>query len=432
MYKDLVLTKFNQEMKLASGCTEVGCIAYAAAVAAKELNGLPERILLSVSPNIYKNGLCVFVPGTHMRGFEIAAALGCVLQNPEKSLSLMEHATPDQIDAALRLVKKGNIAVTCLDTPELISLQIDLFQNDHHVTVSLHESHTNITEIIVDDKIKYKKSSSQKNKLPQTQLHSVPLEELINFLVSQDTSEFSFLLEAAQINYKAAEESFKSPETSLTHSLRHLLTDLPQPFNVIRQAQIWTTAASEARMIGLPAPVMSITGSGNHGITNFLGMYIVAETLGVSEEKAIQSLMISTALTIYIKEYTGRVTAYCGSAIAPTSGVAAGTVYLLGGNYNQMMQAVQSVLGTFSGILCDGAKESCAYKINAAIASAIEFAFLAMDDVGVPLRNGIIGNSIQETLENLAKLNNPGMVETDRVVISLIQKNKIPLEKLTF
>ena len=90
MYKDLVLTKFNQEMKLASGCTEVGCIAYAVAVAAKELNGLPERILLSVSPNIYKNGLCVFVPGTHMRGFEIAAALGCVLQNPEKSLSLMD------------------------------------------------------------------------------------------------------------------------------------------------------------------------------------------------------------------------------------------------------------------------------------------------------------------------------------------------------
>ena len=138
--------------------------------------------------------------------------------------------------------------------------------------------------------------------------------------------------------------------------------------------------------------------------------------------------MVSTALTIYIKEYTGRITAYCGAALAPTSGVAAGTVYLLGGYFDQMTQAVLSVLGAFSGILCDGAKESCAYKINAAIASAIQFAFLAMDDVGVPLRNGIIGNSIQETLENLAKLNDPGMVETDRVVISLIQKNKIPLD----
>jgi L-cysteine desulfidase len=183
-----------------------------------------------------------------------------------------------------------------------------------------------------------------------------------------------------------------------------------------------TAAAGEARMMGLIVPIIAIAGSGNHGITNFLGVSAVAEELGATELKTARALAISSTITIYIKGYVKRMTAFCGCAVAAATGVAAATVYLLDGCYGQMVQTMQSVIGTLGGMFCDGAKESCAYKLSTATAMAIQFAYLAMKGCGIPNGIGIVGNTIEDSFYNLGQLNNPGMVETDRIIAQLIER----------
>jgi L-cysteine desulfidase len=175
-------------------------------------------------------------------------------------------------------------------------------------------------------------------------------------------------------------------------------------------------------MAGLPVPIMAIVGSGNHGIANFLGILAVAEVLESPREKLAKALAISSTVTVYIKSILKRMTAFCGCSVAAATGVAAGTVYLLGGSRDDAIHAMQSVIGTLAGMLCDGAKESCAYKLSASTATAIQFAYLAMQGAYVPAGMGVVGNTIEGTIENLGRLNNPGMVETDRLVLELIEQ----------
>ena len=244
----------------------------------------------------------------------------------------------------------------------------------------------------------------------------------MNFILAQDAGVFHFLMEHAETNLKAARSGLESPDLRFARALNGSSDSLPVEIRSIEQVRYFTAAASEARMAGMKIPVMALTGSGNHGIANFLGIYILAKELGVSEEQLAYALAITTMITIYIKAYTGKMTAYCGCAIAPATGVAAGGVYLMGGDYEQMEAAMQSVIGTYAGMLCDGAKISCAYKVSTASASAVQFAQLACKGAFVPVRDGIIGRTIEETFQHLGEINNPGMRPTDQVVINILSR----------
>ena len=180
-------------------------------------------------------------------------------------------------------------------------------------------------------------------------------------------------------------------------------------------------------MRGFSVPVCALSGSGNHGITAFLGVKAFAEEIGADEAMTAHALAIATIIAIYIKVQTGRLTAYCGCAIAPATGVAAAVVHLLGGDVETMIRAMQSVVGTFSGMLCDGAKLSCAYKVSTVAASAVQFALLAMNGACIPNGDGIVGQTIEDTIRNLGTLNDPGMRETDRVVLGFLHA-PVPLD----
>jgi len=159
------------------------------------------------------------------------------------------------------------------------------------------------------------------------------------------------------------------------------------------------------------------------GLTALLGMHTAARELGADDHTTATALAIAVMITIFVKQSTSRLTTFCGCAVAPAAGIAAGCVQLLGGSYEQMEQAMQSLIGTFAGMLCDGAKESCAWKVSTAASAAVQFAHLAINGAYVPANNGILGSRIEETFENLGKLNNPGMVETNRVVMEIIKHN---------
>lgn len=215
---------------------------------------------------------------------------------------------------------------------------------------------------------------------------------------------------------------FENGDSTLGPALRALTQGQASCAAMAGKVQTMTAAASEARMRGFPVPVYALSGSGNHGITAFVGIDIVAEELGADDERRCRALALASLLAIYVKAQTGRLTSYCGCAIAPATGVAAATVYLLNGSVEAIVQAMQSVIGTFSGMLCDGAKLSCAYKVSTVAAAAVQFAHLALRDAFVPCGDGIVGRTIEETIRNLGILNNPGMRETDRVILGLLQE----------
>ncbi|MDX9865842.1 MAG: L-serine ammonia-lyase, iron-sulfur-dependent, subunit alpha [Anaerolineaceae bacterium] len=413
----------QQEMALSTGCTEVGCIALLTAVAAKELGGVPDRIELSVSPNIMKNGINVCVPGTGGRGIPIAAAMGSVMQTPQAGLSILEHANKDHLLQAEKLVAEKRIHVDLQDTDELIYAQARLEKDGHTVTATLSGGHQRISEIKKDDSVCFFAEETVSTDAPEKfHFRGIAGSSLIEAALKEDPAQYEFLWDAAQTNLQAAQAGLEKNKVGIGQAMQKMEEELPMPYAAVHQAQLWTSAASEARMGGLPVPIMSIAGSGNHGIANFLGMLAVGKALNAPREEIIRAITLSSVLTVYAKEYTGRVTAYCGSALAPTAGVAAGTVFLLGGDTETMIAAIHTLLGTYAGILCDGAKESCAYKVSRGVSAAVEAAFLAMDHASVPPMNGIVGASLEETLENLGKVNDPGMVETERLVLNMIRE----------
>jgi L-cysteine desulfidase len=413
----------QKEMALSTGCTEVGCIALLTAVAAKELGGVPDRIDLSVSPNIMKNGINVCVPGTGGRGIPIAAAMGSVMQSPQAGLSILEHADEDDLSQAEKLLAEKKIHVDLQDTEELIYAQARLEKDGHTVTATLSGGHQHISEIKKDNSVCFF-AEEEGTAAGSEEFHfrGITGGALIESALAEDPADYEFLWDAAQINLQAAHTDLEKNKDGIGQAMKKMDNELPMPFAAVHQAQMWTSAASEARMGGLPVPIMSIAGSGNHGIANFLGMLAVGKALGAPREEIVRALILSSVLTVYAKEYTGRVTAYCGSALAPPAGVAAGTVFLLGGDIDTMVAAIHTLLGTYTGILCDGAKESCAYKVSRGVSAGVEAAFLAMEHASVPPVNGIVGNSLEETLENLEKINDPGMVETDRLVLEMIRE----------
>ena len=419
MDKELLIRVLREEMERSTGCTDPGAVCLAVSRAAKELGQRPEKVLVTVSPNVYKNGVSVGVPGTGRRGLRVAAALGAVLDKSEAGLAILDHVTEEKLEEAMQL--DHAVEIRYAETPDPLYIKAEAWAGQDCAHVVIANDYSNIVEIARNGAITFS-SPEKKAETVRDVLGGYTLRQLYDLVETMTLQDLGFLLEAAEVNRAAAEVGLSSDSLRLGPALNDRPSRLPAPFSAMHKAQVLTAAAGEARMSGLPVPVVAMAGSGNHGIANFLGILAVAETLGSPQEKLAKALAISSTVTVYIKSFVKRMTAFCGCSVAAASGVAAGTVYLLGGGYDDSVHAMQSVVGTLSGMLCDGAKESCAYKLSASVALAIQFAYLALQGAYVPAGMGIVGHTIESTIENLGLLNNPGMVETDRFLLKLIEK----------
>ncbi len=424
MNTETILTILNKEIEQATGCTEIGSIALAASRAAMELGSQPEKVEVTVSTNFYKNAANVGVPGTSLRGIKISAALGCLLPRTNPGLDVLNDIDDKLILQAQNCVSEGRITVSVETDTDPVYVKVNTSNLTEKTSVEILHEHSFIAQVTKNGNIRVSNSFTENNeKSPENILKQYSLQDLIGFVRTMDPSDLSFLVAAAKINYEAALLGLENSSMRFGPALRKMPNNLPVPFTIIHEVQTLTGAASEARMKGLKVPIMTITGSGNHGITNFLGTYVFAKQLGADEETLARALAISSMVTVYIKGFTSRLTAYCGCAIAPAAGIAAAGVYLLGGEFEDMLHAMQSVIGTFSGMLCDGAKESCSYKVSTVAGSAAQFAQLAMEGAYLSSGNGILGQTIEESFMNLGLLNDPGMKETEKLVIQMIEKN---------
>jgi L-cysteine desulfidase len=442
MDKNALLKLLASEMERSTGCTDPGAVALAVALAARELGAKPDMIEVLVSPNVYKNGISVGIPGTGERGLAIAAALGAVIGHPEAGLAIFDSMTPAFLEEARQLVREGRVMIRFGEAPDPLYIRAELssggngpsapsaegrsdgMRSDigHSASAVIMNDYSGIVEVARDGLVVFS-SQAAKASAVHDAIAGNSLESLFALVDGMDEAELEFLLSAVAANLDAARVGLASPALKLGASLSRRKAPESQPFAAMHAAQVWTAAASEARMSGLAVPIMAITGSGNHGITLTLGLLAAAETLGSPRLLLAKALARGAAVTIMIKSQVHRMTAFCGCAVAASTGVAAGTVYLLGGDYAAAERAMQTVIGTLAGMLCDGAKESCAYKLSTSASLAIQSAFGAIEGASIPPGMGIVGATAEESFANLGELNNPGMIATDALVLKLIGKN---------
>lgn len=424
MDKALLIEVLKKEIEKSTGCTDPGAVALAVAEATAVLGEKPDQIRVAVSPNVYKNGISVGVPGTNQRGLRQAAALGIYLaQWTAEGLGLLDHVDDQIVQAAQELLKANRVEVSYLkSTPDPLYIKAEVLSARNRAWTVIQGDYSNITETGRNNQILFQKPVDATEGSVDELIH-YKIADLIETIQGLGLEELRFLLEDAKVNKAAAEEGIRNKNTVMGPALSGMVKESEFPYSGMILGKLYTAAAAEARMIGLKVPIMAIAGSGNHGITNFLGVLAAAEALKAPEVKLARALAISSAITIYIKGHIKRMTAFCGCSVAAATGVAAATVYLLDGSYTDMVNAMHSVLGALAGIVCDGAKESCAYKLSTATATAIEYAYLATKKkVFIPPANGIVSHNIEHTFAKLGQLNNPGMVETDKCLLEIIEE----------
>ena len=425
MQKEL-LNLLREGIKPATGCTEPIAVAYAVATARDQVNGQLESLDIQVDPNIYKNGLMVIIPGTKEKGLIAGGVLGFVTGDPKKELRVIDNITENDLDKARQIIHQQRVKLSLKENYQGLYIEVILVTDESKARVIIKDSHLNIVSIEkIDRKENFKPFLIENNKINPIikTIQKYELKELIKFSHEISIDELDFLKEGINMNLAIAEEGLKI-ENGVGAKFIEMVEDGLMANNVIGRAQILCSAAAQARMSGSRLPVMSTAGSGNHGITAFLTPFAVAEKKNIAEEKLVRSLALTNLITLFIKSYTGTLSAMCGCGVAAGTGASAGIVYLLDGNKDQILGAMYNMVGSIAGIICDGAKEGCAYKLALASGWAVQSAILSIKGAIINKNDGILAGNFKELFKNLGYTCNPGMVPTDEAILKVMMEKE--------
>lgn len=422
--QDICIALINKEVVPATGCTEPVAVSLAVAKATSILEGEVDSIELFLSANMLKNAMGVGIPGTGMIGLPIAVALGVVIAEPEKELSILDSFSQEQLQEAKAIVER-KITKISLKKGDVDKLYIEVIltaKSGDSVRVKTIGSHRNICfiehngETLLDKEPQGKESDSSESE------EDFPLNFDIVYRFATETplERIDFITEAAELNKKIAEYSLAN---SFGHTVGRAVSSQEGRYylgnTVLTDMLTYTGAACDARMDGAPMAVMSNSGSGNQGITATLPVWSFAKREGCSEESTIRALTLSSLMVIYIKQKLGRLSALCGCVVAAT-GASCGITYLMGGSRKQIEYAIKNMVGNITGMLCDGAKPSCSMKVSSGVSSALLSALLAMKDQVVTAEEGIVDEDVDKTIDNLTAIGRDSMNETDRLVLDIM------------
>ena len=403
------------------GCTEPVAVALCVAKATETLGVVPEKIELFLSGNIIKNAMGVGIPGTGMIGLPIAVALGALVGKSEYSLEVLRDVTPEAVEAGRKYIEEERISI-CLepDAPSNLHIDVKAKAAGHSVRAIISGSHTNFILLEKDGVLLFEKSAESEGSDPAESADpELNVRMVYDFAVSAPLEEISFILEAKRLNMGAAEHALSGNYghclgATVRHSGVRFFGDTP-----VAHAITLTSAACDARMGGAMVPVMSNSGSGNQGITATMPVVSYAIDIDASEEQTVRALVLSHLISIYIKQSLGRLSALCGCVVAST-GAASGLVYLMGGGYRQVCDAVKNMVANLTGMICDGAKPSCSMKISSSVSTAMMSAMLAMQGSAVTSAEGIISDDVDATIHNLTSIGRDSMQATDKLVLKIM------------
>ena len=409
-YQDYI-NVLKEELIPAMGCTEPIAIAYAGAIAREHLGCLPERVEIEVSGNIIKNVKSVIVPNTGgLRGIEVAAAAGIVAGDAAKELKVISEVSTEAVAVIHKFLESTPITVNFSDSKKIFDIMITVYGNGHSAYVRICEFHTNIVEIREDDKYVLQKDIAVEDSLGFTDRGFMNVQEIIEFADTARIEDVKDILDLQiECNVNISEEGLAGDYGA---NIGKVLLKTYGTDDVKIRAKAKAAAGSDARMNGCEMPVVINSGSGNQGITASIPVIEYAKELGVSDEKRYRALLVSNLITIHLKSGIGRLSAYCG-AVSAGCASGAGIAYLYGGGVDEVSHTIVNSLAITSGIICDGAKASCAAKIATAIDAGILGYNMYKEGQQFYGGDGIVSKGVENTIKNVGQLAKEGMATTD-------------------
>ena len=412
----------REELRPALGCTEPVSIALCAAAMTKALGCMPERILVQCSRNILKNAKGVVVPNSGgMKGIDVAAALGAIVGAPERGLEVLTGVTPEQIEAARAWLARGACQVRLMDTPETLHLVVTGISGDGHTaSAELKRTHKGLTRVTRDNVAIFHCKTDAEAQEENNAAKSLNVGGILTFAEKARLEENGLreLLERQiECNSRIAEEGLSHPYGACVGAT--LLRHFGESASV--RAQAYAAAGSDARMGGCEMPVVINSGSGNQGLTVTLPVLEYARELGKDHETVLRALLVSNLVAIRIKAAYGRLSAFCG-AVSAAAGSGAAITWLRGGTETQIETTIVNTLADISGMVCDGAKASCASKIASAVGAAILASCMSMDSKGFAAGEGLVKQNVEQTIDTIGRMASEGMAETDKKILQLMQE----------
>lgn len=406
----------KEELIPAMGCTEPIALAYAAAVARKTLGEMPDKVAVDVSGSIIKNVKSVIVPNTgHLKGISAAVAAGIVAGNPEKELEVIGSVTPGQIIQIKKFMEETEVRIEHINSGFTFDILVTLYKGSSYSKVRIANFHTNIVLIEKNGNILQQREAAMEEQ-PLTDRNLLNMEDIWDFINTVDISDIWETLDRQiKYNWAIAEEGLKN---SYGANIGKVLLETSGN-DVAVKAKAMAAAGSDARMNGCELPVIINSGSGNQGITVSVPVLVYAKELKVSGEKMYRALALSNLTAIHQKTPIGRLSAYCG-AVNAGAGAGAGIAYLCGGGYTEVIHTVVNALAIVSGIVCDGAKASCAAKIASSIDAGIFGYSMYRQGQQFFDGDGIVTKGVEATLKNVGRLGKEGMKETNAEIIKIM------------
>ncbi|MBF0572953.1 MAG: serine dehydratase subunit alpha family protein [Desulfamplus sp.] len=430
------------EVAPALGCTEPTAIALGAAAATSLLPSIPKNkidsIELWLDPNIFKNGLAVAIPGTGgLSGLDLASAIGAIAGDPMLRMEVLVPITDDDVKFASQFVEDGKVKVNLLSDHRGLYVKTAIQSGQDRAVSTIEVLHDNITSLELNGKqitehplfdntnTKKDHNGNKKNRGNAAELEKslkqITMSEIIALADALDNDDLDFIERGIEMNMILAKYGLEHECGLQVGATLSKLSDKGLiSKDMLHNARVLTAAAGDARMSGARLPAMSSAGSGNHGLTAIIPVKAVADHIGAKRDDLCRAVGLSHIMTACIKAHTGRLAAICACSVAAGAGAAAGITRLLGGTSEQIGFAVENIIEDLAGVICDGAKNSCALKLDTAAGAAVQAALFALNGLNVKMTDGIVGERPEKTIRNIGIISSQGMVETDRVILKIM------------
>jgi len=419
-----VLTELiKNDMKPALGVTEPGAIAFAVSTAKEYTDGMVEQVTVALNSGMYKNAFTCGIPNSDQVGNVFAAALGVVAGNAKKGLECLEDVTEEDNKRAEELVSQGKVKVVLDHIGSEITIDATVKTDKDTCVVKIAGAHTDIYHIEKNGEVLFQKEKKEAENLEEALIHRYSIGEILKYIEAVDDKEIAFIRDAFMMNMELLEEGLQSSKTSFGPWLKLKNGGKLISEDELNTAQLLCNGAIEARVLGLNKPAMSITGSGAHGIIATLPLFAYQQIHReeIAEDILLRATALSFLITMYIKEHSGRLSAFCGCGIAAGTGMACGLCYLKGGKEEEISKVICNMASGITGMICDGGNQGCTMKGIVAVDAAFRAVELAMANAVIDSAHGINGKTPEETMRNMGRIASPGMSATEKTIVEIMQ-----------
>lgn len=423
------LTKLiKDDMRPALGVTEPGAIAFAVAKAKMFTEGEVKRVNVALNSGMYKNAFTCGIPNSSRYGNLYAAALGAVAAKAELGLESLAEITPEDDEKAAKMVEEGKVEVWLDHIGSEITIDAAVETENDSCTVHIRGGHTQIESIekngdiiYKEEKVKISAQECEAEEIPV--IHRYTLEQILDYVNHVPKEELTFIRDAFSMNLELLEEGLASDRAVIAAQLLKENGNEKVSKDILKTAQLMCNGAIEARVLGLSRPAMSITGSGAHGIIATMPLYAYYKVTEMKEDDALlRATALSYLITMYIKEYSGKLSAFCGCGIAAGTGMACGLGYLQGADLPQQTMIIQNMASGLTGMICDGGNHGCAMKGIVATDAAFRAVDLALKGVCISGIHGINGKTAEDTMRHMGLIASPGMVQTEKTIVEIMEQ----------